>query len=164
MTWRKTGLGGEDMHWGAHHTGRQESGKEMCVPSGLEPTPCSISYGWDGEKEEAGNFPEGQLQEGLGFEDCGWEFIFLWHPTQDLASSSYPGSIWRESEWTWKAFGNAERQWRGLVRAGLQQQPAWFKSQFYLLFVGSVTWDNFLASLCCSFLFWTTEINVLGLK
>ena len=31
-----------------------------------------------------------------------------------------------------------------VVRAGLQQQPAWFKSQFRLLLSGSVTWGNFL--------------------
>lgn len=49
---------------------------------------------WNGEQVEMvemENFP-GLLQEGLEFEACGWEFLFLWHPAQYPASSSYPGS------------------------------------------------------------------------
>lgn len=89
--------------------------------------------GWIGEKVEMvamGNFPE-QLQEGLEFEVCGWDFLFLWPVS--LVSSSYPGSSEIESMRTWKAFGRHREavEWGG--RAGLRRQPACFKSQFYYL-------------------------------
>ena len=76
---------------------------------------------------------EGRLQEGLEFEACEWEFMFLWLPAQHLASSSDPGSVSIESMCLWKTFTRTDRQWAGAKRAGFQQQPSQFKSQSYHL-------------------------------
>lgn len=52
---------------------------------------------------------EGQLQEGLEFEARAREFMFLWPPAQDVASSSELGSIW---------IASSEHGWRSVAQTG----------------------------------------------
>lgn len=108
---------------------------------------------------ERGNFLEEHLQESLEFEAFGWESLFLWHPAQDLASSSYPGGIWIESNWTLKGFrAERVRGWGGKNSLpGSNLTSTYF---FQALWPGA----SFLASLCCSFFFQAMKINFLGLE
>lgn len=75
----------------AHHACRQESRKEMCVWHGQRASLAGTvrKKKWLGD----GELSRGHLQEGLEVEGCEWEFMFLWPPAQDVASSSEPGSV-----------------------------------------------------------------------